>query len=342
MNIQNAVLTAQRRWGLFPAGSLIVVGVSGGADSLALLHALAALRKRLDVRLIAATLDHGLRGEAGAEDAAYAAQMAKRWQTDAVIEQVDVRREAAQTKRGIEETARDLRYRFLARVAADHGTGRVAVAHHGGDQAETVLLHLLRGAGLDGLAGMRPKTELPDYQIVLLRPLLAVTRAGIDAYCQSHRIIPREDASNADTGLARNWLRHTVIPLLESRFPGAPRALSDLAENAALDADYLQFMAQELIGQAVVDGPAIRLARPVFRAAHPALQRRFIRWAAHVLASDADLSHERIEAVTSLFTAGRRGQWIELPGGLRAQVSKDEVAVSRNSEKEIEKEMCSS
>lgn len=327
VNIQNAVLTANRKLALFPAGSTVVVGVSGGADSLALLHALASLRKRLGVQVAAATLDHGLRGAAGAEDAAYAVRMAEQWNVPVTAGQVDVRGEAARTKRGIEETARDLRYRFLAQVAADHGTSRVAVAHHAGDQAETVLLHLFRGAGLNGLAGMRVAARLPEYEIVLLRPLLAVTRREIEAYCASHQIAAREDASNADTQLARNWLRHTVLPLIETRFPGAPRALSDLAESAARDVDWLEALAGELAAQAVVSEDAVRLPRPVFAAAPAPLQARFIRWAVHLLAPDAELSYERTAAAAGLFIVGERGQRIELPGGLSALVDREDVIV---------------
>lgn len=325
MNIQNAVLEAQQAGGLFPAGSTVIAGVSGGADSLALLHALAALRKRLGVQIVAATLDHGLRGDAGAEDAAHAVKLAERWGLTAVLGKVDVRREAARTKRGIEETARDLRYQFLGRVAADHGTNFVAVAHHAGDQAETMLLHLFRGSGLDGLAGMQPRTELTEYGIVLLRPLLAVSRAGIEAYCHAHSITAREDASNADTGAARNWLRHVVLPLIETRFPGAPRALGDLAASAALDTGLLADLTEGLARQARTEPGVVTLPRSVYRAAPPALQRRFIRWAAHSLAPDAELSHERTEAVVRLFELGHKGQRVELPGGLSATVDGEDV-----------------
>ncbi|MFN8378820.1 MAG: tRNA lysidine(34) synthetase TilS [Anaerolineae bacterium] len=329
MNIQNAVKAAHERWNLFPAGSTVVVGVSGGADSLALLHALATLRRRMGVHIVAATLDHGLRGEAGAGDALHVVRLAMEWQVPVETEKVDVRREAARTKRGIEETARDLRYRYLARVAAEHGTNRVAVAHHASDQAETVLLHLFRGAGLDGLAGMRPLTGLPEFQIVLLRPLLAVTRGEIEAYCRSQGIEYREDASNTDTEPTRNWLRHTVLPLVETRFPGAPRALSDLAESVALDEEWLAALSDSFMARASVAEHAIRLPRSVYREAPASLQRRFIRWAVNVLSPESELSHERTVAAVTLFVGGRNGQRVELPGELRAVVERETVVIAR-------------
>ncbi len=151
MNIQNAVLAADKRHALFVRGGVLVVGVSGGADSLALLHALAALRKRLGITVVSATLDHGLRGDAGAADVAHVAALAEAWRVPVVVGSADVATLAAAQQMGIEEAARKARYAFLATTAHEHGADRVAVGHHAGDQAETVLMHLLRGAGIDGL-----------------------------------------------------------------------------------------------------------------------------------------------------------------------------------------------
>ncbi|HYO89770.1 MAG TPA: tRNA lysidine(34) synthetase TilS, partial [Candidatus Limnocylindrales bacterium] len=218
MNVQNAVWTAGERHALFPRGTTLVLGVSGGADSLALLHALAALRRRLGLTLIAATLDHGLRGRDGAADAAHVDALAEAWHVPVVVGTADVAALAVQQRAGIEEAARNARYAFLAEVARSHGAGRIAVGHHADDQAETVLMHLLRGAGLDGLGGMRPLAPVPGApDLMLVRPLLGVTRAQIAAYCARHDIAARDDATNADTALTRGWLRHELLPLMHSR-----------------------------------------------------------------------------------------------------------------------------
>lgn len=334
MNVQNAVQSAGKRWGLFPPGSMLVVGVSGGADSLALLHALAALRKRLRITLHAATLDHGLRGPAGADDAAYVVALAARWNVPVTAGAVEAAALAAQWQMGVEEAARRARYAFLAEVARAHEAGRVAVAHHAGDQAETVLMHLLRGAGVTGLGGMRAISPLPGApELALLRPLLGVTRAQIDAYCVQHKIVPRTDVSNADPTYTRNWLRHTALPLLETRFPGAARALAHLAESAALDDALLDDLLAALLADARTSGDQVRLARARFRGAHPALQRRFVRWAAGRMAPGAELSHERTEAAVQVFLTGQRGQRVELPGSVWATVDGHWVLVTRRPER---------
>ncbi len=330
MNVQSAVHSAGKRWGLFPPGCTLVVGVSGGADSLALLHALAALRKRLRITLHAATLDHGLRGSAGAEDAAYVVALAAKWNVPVTTGAANVPMLAVQGQMGIEEAARQARYAFLAGVARAHGADRVAVAHHADDQAETVLMHLLRGAGITGLGGMRVLAPLPgDPELALVRPLLGVTRARIDAYCAQHRIAPRMDATNVDPTYTRNWLRQTALPLLESRFPGAARALAHLAENVALDDALLDAVLAPLLADSQTAGSQIRLPRARFRGAHPALQRRFVRWAVARLSPAVELSHERTEAAVHLFLAGRRGQRIELPGEIHATVDPQFVRFTR-------------
>jgi tRNA(Ile)-lysidine synthase len=206
----------------------------------------------------------------------------------------------------------------------------VAVAHHADDQAETVLMHLLRGSGLDGLVGMLPESALPGYdRITLLRPLLHVTRAGIEAYCRRHSIVPHEDATNADTTATRNWVRHVLLPLIETRYPGAPRALTDLADNAARDVEVLNDATLEWTDHIRVDGREISLERYLFRRAREAVQRRLIRWSANMLSPGVEISHERTEAVVRLFLNGRKGQRVELPGGVVATVDKTTARLTR-------------
>lgn len=331
MNIQNAVLAAHARFDLFERGGVLLVGVSGGADSLALLHALAKLRRRLRLTLVAATLDHGLRGAAGAADAAHAQSLAETWRVPVVVGYSNVPQLAAHEKIGIEEAARTARYAFLAATAREHGAARVATGHHADDQAETVLMHLLRGAGIDGLAGMAPKSALPGAaDLLLVRPLLGVTHADILAYCAAHHIDARTDASNTDTAFTRAWLRHEALPLLESRFPGAARALAGLAESAGRDSALLESLVVPLIASAHISNSSIRLARVVFRGLPPSLQYRLVRHLVGLLAPGLELSHERTAAVVALWVHGARGQIIELPGGLLAGLKGAHVWLGSN------------
>ena len=160
MEILAAVRRAIARHDLIDRDSTVIVGVSGGADSVCLLHTLKTLAPEYDLRLHVAHLDHQLRGDAARADADFVRDLAQRWDLSCTIESRDVAAFARQHKLSIEEAARQVRYGFLIEVALAQGSGTIAVAHHADDQAESVLMHFLRGSGLAGLRGMRPKTKM--------------------------------------------------------------------------------------------------------------------------------------------------------------------------------------
>src|SRR5579859_4536404 len=220
---------------LFPESGTIIVAVSGGTDSLCLLHALNRLcgpgRRYPHLRLRVAHLNHKLRGEAGFQDAAYVAQLAVRWGLPATIGEIDVPALALEERRSLEDAARIARYRCLREVAQGQP---IAVAHHAGDQVETLLLHWLRGGGLGSMVGMRPRQQ------DIIRPLLGVSRAEIATYCQRHALIPLEDASNSDPRFLRNRIRHELLPLLESLNPNIRSTLLRNAEVARVDAGWIE------------------------------------------------------------------------------------------------------
>ena len=220
---------------LLPEAGEIVVGVSGGADSLCLLHLLHRLcgpgKRYPGLRLQVAHLNHKLRGEAGTRDAAAVACIAAGWGLPVTIGEVDVPALARQERRSLEDTARAARYRFLRQVAQGQP---IAVAHHADDQVETLLLHWLRGAGLAGMVGMLPRQQN------IIRPLLEVNHAEIVAYCRRHDIVPVEDASNTDPHFLRNRIRHELLPLLESLNPGIRATLLRAADVMRIDAGWIK------------------------------------------------------------------------------------------------------
>lgn len=225
-----------------PADAAILVGVSGGPDSLVLLDVL----RRLGQPVLVAHFDHHLRPESG-QEAAFVADFASRHGLKFVSGEADTLGYARQKGLSIEEAARILRYQFLFRSAQEIGVPAVAVAHSADDQVETVLMHLLRGAGLAGLRGMEA-VSLPNewsQTIALLRPLLGTRREEILAYCQAHDLHPVEDASNQQTKYYRNRIRHELVPLLESYNPAARRLLWQMAESLAQD---YQVIAQQVEG----------------------------------------------------------------------------------------------
>ncbi|HEX9373310.1 MAG TPA: tRNA lysidine(34) synthetase TilS, partial [Roseiflexaceae bacterium] len=342
-----AFITAQR---MIDAGAPVVVAVSGGPDSLCLLHILATLRDDLGIALHVAHLDHMIRGAESETEARFVADLARSWGLPATVEAVDVP-DLAQGG-NLHAAARAARYDFLARVARSAGAQAVAVAHHADDQAETVLMHLLRGAGPEGLGGMRPvvpwhewapdkETRRPGDKVSdscslspgllvspsLIRPLLQVTRADIESYCTEHGLAPRRDPTNLDLDATRNRIRHELLPRLIEYNPHIVEALGRTAAicadeqafvSAALDAAWPE-LARERDGAVDFDGAA-------WRALHPALQRAAIRRAHALLARSpaggrdaATLGLEHVEQARALI-AGGVGRRSDLPGAVALTV----------------------
>ena len=313
-------------------GEAIIVGVSGGPDSLALLHLFVSVRERLGLRLHAAHLNHGIRGAEGDADADFVREMAAAWDIPCTIERADTPAIAAARKLALEEAARQARYTMLARVAGQVGAKLVAVGHNADDQAETVLMHLLRGAGLAGLRGMLPRAPLSAYHllepvetdIVLIRPLLAVPRAEIEAYCDAHQLTPRFDRSNLDTTYFRNRLRHEALPLLETLIPNVRTRLNRAASVLAADYDCLAAQAGEAWERVVLSEGAetITLDLKGWRALPLALQRTVIRQAVWRLrATLRDVSFLHVENAVLAARRGPTGAQATLPAGLSLRVN---------------------
>lgn len=308
-----------------------MVGVSGGADSLVLLHLLHGLAPSLNITLHAATFDHQLRGEASRADAQYVREIAESWGIQVTAGAGDVRAIAAAEKLSIEAAARRARYDFLAKVAHSLGADRVAVAHHMDDQAETVLMRLARGAGLRGLGGMAYQAPLPYHpDITLIRPLLDVTRADIEAYCAANGLTPREDATNQDTSLLRNFIRHETLPGLKRFNPQLAKVTAQFADIAALEDAYMQEQLETALDHANVEISAGRVSiqRRDFEALHPALQRRFIAWAYERIANSEDgPGYTHLVAAVQIALTGQLGAVAELPGRLRLRVDYTVLAI---------------
>jgi tRNA(Ile)-lysidine synthase len=237
-----------RKHRLLAPGEQVVVGVSGGPDSLCLLHLLHSFG---DLTLTVAHLNHQLRGPDADADETFVQDIAAQWGLPCVAERQDVA--VAKGRRSLEEAARQIRYDFLRRVAQQTGATTVAVGHHADDQVETVLMHFLRGAGPAGLRGMPPSSNLADLwegaealpAPQLIRPLLELSRAEIEAYCQRHRLTPRQDASNQDTTFFRNRLRYELLPYLETYNPNIRHILRRTAQIIAADTAFVE---QQLAG----------------------------------------------------------------------------------------------
>ncbi len=261
----------------------LLLAVSGGADSVALLLAMNALKRPLGLRITVAHLDHRLRGVDGREDAAFVEALARRLRVSCVTGRFNVRALARRKHISLEMAAREARYRFLARTAKEKGATAIVTAHTADDQAETVLLRLARGSGPTGLAGIRPEgrvseigLEIPASDIALLRPLLDVSRAAIEAFLEQSGQPWCEDVSNSSMDFLRNRVRHELLPLLQDRFnPSIRPALCRTAEILAEEETWLDDMAATAL-EDCVDAEG-RLSRKAVDDLPPALARRVVR-----------------------------------------------------------------
>ncbi len=338
IELETRVIDFIQQHNLISSGEIVVVGVSGGADSVCLLHILARWRSKLDIKLHAAHLNHQLRGVESEADAKYVAALAGKLDIPATISRRDVAAYKAERNCSMEEAARELRYDFLAKVADDIGANRVAIGHTRDDQVETILMHILRGTGTSGLRGLEPCSPFPfchseskakNLELVVIRPLLNVTREETLNYCQERQIEPRIDSSNLSLSFFRNRLRLELLPLLREYNPSVDQALLRLAEIAGSDISYLEQQAFQLWDEvARQEDDAIYLDKGKIAALPIALQRQLLRLAIARLVGDTrDIEANHIEAIRSLLSkpVGKR---TSLPRGLVCWNGYDEVVIA--------------
>ncbi len=322
---------------LLKPGLRLAVGLSGGADSVALVCALAGRGAELGMVVHAAHLHHGLRGAEADADLAFARELAAALHLPFHEAQVDAAAEAAAQGETIEEAARRLRYGWFRQLLASGEVDAVATAHTRDDQAETVLAKFLRGAWTEGLSGIHPVIEFPEGRI--LRPLLAATRAEVEAYLNELGQSWREDSSNRHLTYTRNRIRHELLPLLEG---WNPRLREHLEQMAALARDEEAWWQAELArlapslllpgrpvrggGRAGGDDPSLSIDVTRLAALPPALQRRLVRHAAEQLGAAPDFVST--EALRALALSGRAGQKRELAQGLRAERTPRELRLA--------------
>lgn len=312
MPLVERVLATIRKHGLVQPGTRVVAAVSGGADSVALALALGALAPSHDFTLAGlAHLHHGLRGAEADADERHVAALASRLGVPLISARENVAVLAAEAGESVEAAARRARYAFLERAASELGAGVVATGHTADDQAETLMLRLMRGAGLQGLSAIRPRNRN------VIRPLLDVRRTEVERYLRESGETWREDASNADRAIARNRVRHEVMPALKQA--GGEAVVDALARTAALiqdDAEELERQAIEMARRDVLlDDSGTRLSIPALERAGAALGRRIVRRALEGSAGGRFQSLEHVEAVRSLIR-GDSPAAVQVPGAV--------------------------
>lgn len=322
-SLEQRVLGFIQEHQLISDGEKLVVAVSGGADSVCLIHILANLQEELKLKLHIAHLNHQLRGAESEADASYVADLARQLAIPATMEKRDVKGYQARERLSLEEAAREVRYSFLAQVAGAIGAERVAVGHTRDDQIETILMHLIRGSGTRGLRGLQPATlwQSGVDSLTIIRPLLEISHQETENYCHQHRLTPRLDASNLSLSPLRNRIRQQLLPLLESYNPGVAEALLRTGRIAGDDIDFLDEQVARLWDEvARQEKKSIVLDKKGFDQLPPALKRYLLRASVErLLGSAKDIEMRHVEEMMSLATkaAGKR---LSLPGGLTFSV----------------------
>jgi len=335
-------------------GDIIVLAVSGGPDSIAMLYLMDDLHDELGCSLHIAHLNHCLRGEESDADAEFVKEQALKLNIPITVEKLDVK-SMITSKESIESGARRIRYDFYRKVMSDVRADKVAQGHTADDQAETILMRLLRGSGTKGLSGIPPIRDG-----VYIRPLIEVSRSEVEAYLQDIGVVPRWDSSNLSTEFERNRIRHELIPLLEERFsPNMKSILQTTAEILRSEDDFLATFTKESFGKCVTffntppnpsqegslpilpftlksEKPKIVIRINDFKEQHLAIQRRILRLALESLLGNLNrYDFRHIDEIMSLMDDGTTGNFISLPRGIIAEKSYGKIIIKFAEEESI-------
>ncbi|MFD2170252.1 tRNA lysidine(34) synthetase TilS [Tumebacillus lipolyticus] len=308
-----------RRNSLFASGDRLLVAVSGGLDSCALLDALIRLRAEWGYELGVAHVDHRLRGEASQADARFVEALARRHRLPFHLGEVDVRALAEAQKLSIQAAAREARYAFLRETAERGGYGKIVTAHHADDQAETVMMRILRGTSTRGLGGIAVKRSQQGVEYV--RPLLKIWREEIETYAGAHQIDHREDASNSTVKYLRNKIRLRLFPELMREYNGGVKAaLLQLSDLAREDEQFLERLAAERFAECVTTrgSRSVQVNCEHFVGSALPLQRRVITLILYYLCGHTiQWEQVHIENIRALLTGSSPSARLYLPGGVQ-------------------------
>ncbi|ABW17993.1 tRNA lysidine(34) synthetase TilS [Alkaliphilus oremlandii] len=311
-------------------GDRIIVAISGGPDSVCLLHNLYQLREEYNLELYGAHLNHNFRGIDAQVDAQYVANLCEELNILCFIKSMDVPQYAKEKGLSSEEAGRILRYEFFDEIAEQVGANKIAVAHNENDQAETVLMRLLRGTGLQGL------TAIHINRGRIIRPLLGVDRKSIEEYCEKYQLSPRIDKTNLESIYKRNKIRLELIPYLEEHYN--PNIIENLVRTAEIlkeDFDFIEEQSREIYSGLMTNQNEFSLTLPLeaIRNLHPAIKSRVIRLAAEQLLGRQEiLEYKHVQNVLDLVEKGATGKKTALPLGLIAKISYENLCFTTEAE----------
>lgn len=326
MNLYNRWLAKTRKHPFIRAGERVGAAVSGGPDSVLMLDFLLRMAGKSGFQLAVVHFNHHLRAEESTEDENFVRLLAERYGLPYFRGEARVGEQARKRRRNLEATAREFRYRFFLGLIRQGKVDKIATAHTLDDQAETVLMHLLRGTGTRGLGGIHA-----SLQNKVVRPFLGLTRAEIEEEIWKRKLPFRVDSTNLDTRFRRNKVRRELLPLLEREYnPEIKRLLSELSARAREDERYLDQQARERAGAwRLREGSTERISRSALRRMPPALARRVLRQMLRGAGSSlVGITHRHIEAIYGFALESQSGKHLQLPKGLTAMTDFDWLVFS--------------
>ncbi len=294
MMVENVLLTL-KKWDMVQEGDTVIIGVSGGMDSMCLLHIFNQIKDQLGITIYGVHVHHGIRADAG-EDTKLVEDTCERLDIPCHVYYFDVKKLAKSHKLSLEEMGRKIRYEVFEELRASMGSGKIAIAHHRNDQAETVIMNLMRGTGLKGIGGIRP---VRDH---IIRPLIDCTRVEIEHYCHKHQIAYRDDYTNDLTIYTRNKIRHTVIPYVQEHFNrNFVQNLVNTAYMARREDDFIHGIMLEKMEEVVsVEEGIYTIDLKGFNALDMVIRSRMIRQVLSHLGSLKNIEYKHIEQIIQL------------------------------------------
>lgn len=319
-----------KNYNMIDAGDLVIVGVSGGPDSIALFHLLARLQKEVSFSLHAAHLDHSFRGREAEEEALWVKETAESWGIACTLTKVDVPGLLRKRRISAQDAGHQARTEFFQNLQAKLGAQKIAVGHQADDQAETMLMHFLTGAGSEGLSGILP------VQGPYIRPLLFIQRDEIEEYCAEQGLTPRQDPSNQKNIYLRNKIRNQLIPWLKENInPNLVETLSRTAQIFLSQEEYMQIITDQAAAKHIrQEAGCTRIMAGDFSSLHTAMQRRLVRSAYKSVGKKQGLQFKHADEVRNLLLNKQVGKILHLPGDVRVEKGYDTVLFYRDFEYE--------
>jgi len=329
---EQTMLAYHKKHGLFEIGERLVIGVSGGIDSMVLLHFLSKKRHQLGLHLTAVHIDHMLRGEQSAQDRGFVEQQCKLWEVPCESFSVPIPAILAENGGNTQSVCREERYRVFDQVMEKTESTILITAHHADDQLETILMEGMRGSLHNGAFGMRIKR--PFGGGVLVRPQLAVTKAEIAHYAQLNKVPYREDPSNASDAYTRNRVRKTIVPAMAQENPRASLHFSELAEQINEDAAFLQQLAEQTLKELLLSDKELLISAESFRSQPSALQKRMVLLLLNYLYDDKRvlITSHLAEQVRELLQSSSGTVFLHLPQNYMMTRQYDQVSFEKPKE----------